>query len=612
MKKLSTLIAAILISIQLFAQAPEKMSYQAVIRNASNVLVTNSPVKMRISILHGSASGNAVYSELHSVTTNANGLATIEVGNGTSQQGTFSNINWGNGTYFLKIETDPANGTNYSIVGTSQLLSVPYALESNNAKIAENAKSADDGIKGVSNDTLTLNNGDKYVIPGIKKIGNLPSTINNGLIAYYPFNGNANDESGNGNNGTVDGATLTNDRFGNENKAYRFDGNSNSINCGTAQSLINNQNFSYSFWLQRTSADIKSTQAMIISNYGGNFLGNLFAVNGTGADIRLHKPNSFNFAFGTYNESDWTHFTATKDSVYLILYKNGSLVDKVDISNYGATTNTTFPFVIGKFGWSPGGAFKGLIDDIRVYNRALTQEEITYLANDKPFTSSNTTVHNCGATEVHNPNKTYGTVTDVDGNTYKTIQIGTQIWFAENLKTTKYRNGVVIPNVTDNNEWANNTTGAYCSYNNNTANDCPYGKLYNWYAFSNSNNLCPTGWHIPSDSEWNILLTNLDLNNNPLTGSTIAGGKMKNTGTRYWSSPNTGATNSSGWSGLPGGDRNNNGTFNNIQVNGSWWLSTNAFSNTNAIYGDLYFQTAIFAKGNYNKAFGLSVRCIKD
>jgi hypothetical protein len=296
----------------------------------------------------------------------------IEIGSGTSPVGTIGSINWGNGTYFLKTETDPTNGTNYSISGTSQLLSVPYALHSAN------------GVKGVSTsgDTLFLSNGEKYIIPGIKKVGNAPSTINNGLIAYYPFNGNANDESGNGNNGTVDGATLTNDRFGNENKAYRFDGNSNSINCGTAQSLINNQNFSYSFWLQRTSADIKSTQAMIISNYGGNFLGNLFAVNGTGADIRLHKPDSTNSAFGTYNESDWTHFAATKDSVYLILYKNGSLVDKVDISNYGSITNTTFPFVIGKFGWSPGGAFKGLIDDVRVYNRALTQEEITYLANN--------------------------------------------------------------------------------------------------------------------------------------------------------------------------------------------------------------------------------------
>jgi hypothetical protein len=108
------------------------MSYQAVIRNASNNLVTNAPVKMRISILQGNNPGTSVYSELHSATTNANGLVTIEIGNGTSQQGTFSSINWGNGTYFLKTETDPTNGSTYSIEGTSQLLSVPYAFHAAN------------------------------------------------------------------------------------------------------------------------------------------------------------------------------------------------------------------------------------------------------------------------------------------------------------------------------------------------------------------------------------------------------------------------------------------------------------------------------------------------
>ena len=128
MKKTLSLIAFLFISICIFAQTPQKMSYQAVIRNASNNLVTNAPVKMRISILQGSTTGSSVYSELHSATTNSNGLVTIEIGAGTSPTGTFSSINWGNGTYFLKTETDPNNSTNYSIVGTSQLLSVPYAL----------------------------------------------------------------------------------------------------------------------------------------------------------------------------------------------------------------------------------------------------------------------------------------------------------------------------------------------------------------------------------------------------------------------------------------------------------------------------------------------------
>ena len=128
MKKLFTLFAAVLINVNLYAQAPQKMSYQSVIRNAQNELVISKPLKMKISILQGGASGTSVYSELHSVTTNSNGLVSIEIGGGTSQTGTFSAINWSNGTYFLKTETDPNNGTNFTITGTSQLLSVPYAL----------------------------------------------------------------------------------------------------------------------------------------------------------------------------------------------------------------------------------------------------------------------------------------------------------------------------------------------------------------------------------------------------------------------------------------------------------------------------------------------------
>ncbi|MFN9113649.1 MAG: hypothetical protein ACK5XN_26570, partial [Bacteroidota bacterium] len=130
MQRLLHLVVLFFISMNLFAQAPQKMTYQAVIRNASNNLVVSAPVKMKISILQGSASGTAVYSELHNPTTNANGLVSIEIGSGTSPVGTIGSINWGNGTYFLKTETDPTNGTNYSIEGTSQLLSVPYALHS--------------------------------------------------------------------------------------------------------------------------------------------------------------------------------------------------------------------------------------------------------------------------------------------------------------------------------------------------------------------------------------------------------------------------------------------------------------------------------------------------
>lgn len=133
MKKIITICAAILITASMFAQSPNKMSYQAVIRNSSNALMPNSAVGMQISILQTSPSGTAVYVETQTPTTNANGLASIEIGGGTVVSGNFSSIDWANGPYFVKTETDPNGGTSYSIIGTSQLLSVPYALYAANA-----------------------------------------------------------------------------------------------------------------------------------------------------------------------------------------------------------------------------------------------------------------------------------------------------------------------------------------------------------------------------------------------------------------------------------------------------------------------------------------------
>ena len=135
MKRIITLYSAIILASGIFAQSPDKMSYQAVIRNSTNQLVSNQTVGMRISILQGSSSGSSIYTETHTTTTNANGLASIEIGNGTVINGVFGNIDWSNVPYFIKTETDPSGGLNYSISGTSQLLSVPYALH---AKTAEN------------------------------------------------------------------------------------------------------------------------------------------------------------------------------------------------------------------------------------------------------------------------------------------------------------------------------------------------------------------------------------------------------------------------------------------------------------------------------------------
>jgi len=197
------------------------------------------------------------------------------------------------------------------------------------------------------------------------------------------------------------------------------------------------------------------------------------------------------------------------------------------------------------------------------------------------------------------------TVKDISGNIYNTVTIGTQTWMKEDLKTTKYRNGDPISNVTDNKQWSELTTGAYCDYNNTPAYRTAYGRLYNWYAVDDSRNLCPTGWHVPTDAEWSTLLTYLgDVN--------IAGGKLKDSGQRYWNSPNTGADNSSGFTALPNGYRfNDGGDFDEVGYKGNWWSST-AYDSKNAKYKMLAHNEKKVFNLSYDKSSGFSVRCLLD
>jgi uncharacterized protein (TIGR02145 family) len=219
--------------------------------------------------------------------------------------------------------------------------------------------------------------------------------------------------------------------------------------------------------------------------------------------------------------------------------------------------------------------------------------------------------HTCGATNVHNPAKAYGSMTDQQGNVYKTIVIGTQEWMAENLKTSIYRNGNAIANVTDNNQWSGLTTGAFCYYNNDSQYDCPYGKLYNWYAVGDPRNVCPTGWHVPTDAEWSVLINYLDPNADGGNNSNVAGGKLRSPGLEYWLSTDLYATNESGFSGLPASIRTSDETFQGIGFLGDWWSSTEADA---ANAWDRYFQAdnSNCFRSSYGKKNGLSVRCLRD
>ena len=192
---------------------------------------------------------------------------------------------------------------------------------------------------------------------------------------------------------------------------------------------------------------------------------------------------------------------------------------------------------------------------------------------------------------------TTGSATDYDGNNYKTITIGTQTWMAENLKVTKYNDGTTIPNITTG--WGSLTSGAQCDYNNSPANTTTYGKLYNWNAV-NTGKLCPTGWHVPSTDEWSTLSTYLGGD---------AGDKLKEIGTTHWNSPNT-ATNTSGFTALPGGERNNGGGFDEIGYCGKWWNSNGDPFRPD--YMILNNDRSVINNGSELKSFGYSVRCLKD
>ena len=199
---------------------------------------------------------------------------------------------------------------------------------------------------------------------------------------------------------------------------------------------------------------------------------------------------------------------------------------------------------------------------------------------------------------------TLNAVTDYDGNVYPIVSIGTQIWMAKNLKTTKYNDGTAIPLITDGTEWSNLTTHGYCWYNNDEASyKNTYGALYNWHTV-NTGKLCLTGWHVPTDSEWTILETYLG-------GSSVAGGKMKETGTAHWVSPNTGATNESGFTALPGGARYQGGDFYDLGYDGYWWTSTEA-SSLDSWNRYVYWTSTSVVDREERKVIGYSVRCVKD
>jgi uncharacterized protein (TIGR02145 family) len=212
--------------------------------------------------------------------------------------------------------------------------------------------------------------------------------------------------------------------------------------------------------------------------------------------------------------------------------------------------------------------------------------------------------YGCTKADVMPADNTKTDLVDKDGNVYTAVTIGTQVWMAENLKTTKYNNGDPIETTTL--DISNEIAPKYqWAYENNESYAGTYGRLYTWYTATESRNICPTGWHVPTDGEWETLKLYLG-------GDSIAGAKLKEAGTAHWQTPNNGTTNEVGFTALPSGYRNYLGSFVSIQVSSYLWSSSPNPTPEWSWGQRMYYNDAILLRGGYYKQSGASVRCLKD
>ena len=487
MKKFLTTIIMMAVTIISYSQVPQKLSYQAVIRNTSGQLVANHAVGMKISILQGSATGTPVYVETQTPTTNANGLASIAIGGGTVVSGTFAGINWSTGTYFIKTETDPAGGVNYTIAGTSQILSVPYALYARTA-------------------------------------GNGSLWSQNGSNIYF-------------NSGNIGIGTSTPVTFIHAHGSPVTSRGQLSLSAPAGKdvfiSFYEDNTFKSYLWYNIADQDLR------LQNY-------------TAGDLNLN-PYGGKVGIGTNTPG------ATLEVKGTVKFTGKLDMQSQNISNLADPVN------------DQDASTKGYVD-------RLTEDMDNLLLLSGQ----------------------YGSMTDADGNAYKTVQIGSQVWMAANLKVTKYRDGTAIANVTGNSTWSALGSGAYCWYENNaSAYKDTYGALYNWYAV-NTGNLCPTGWHVPTKDDWNALFSSYSLNG------------LAEAGTEHWQSGilSALATNKYGFTALPGGFRKSDGTFDKIGYNATWWASSEY--NTLQSYRSMISYEGTLQISYAAKAEGQSVRCIRD
>lgn len=598
MKHFTTLISILLLcATSVFSQAPEHFTYQAVVRNASNSLVTNAQVGVRVNILHGSAMGNVVYSESHVTTSNANGLITVNIGGGSVQHGNFADIDWENGPYFLETDIDPNGGNDYTIKTTQQLLSVPYAL------YASKAGNVPQNVGELTNDA-------NYIT--LEQVPEIPANVS-------AFNNDAGYI-------TMDSVPAIPDIPTN---VSAFQNDANYITLSQVPAQVN--------------ADWNAT---------------------AGAAQILNKPTLFS---GNYNDLENkpniptvpTNVGAfTNDAGYLTGYTEQQVLsishDTLFLTggSFVKLPETLSPEQIGNMVAQSLQAMQQYADSIssvtfQQYISQLTSDAMRHyldsIAEEAGRQYIDSVYHIPGQHVSHDsvfstgpcPEAPY--LLDWDGNVYNTVKIGSQCWMKENLRTWHYADGTLIPNQNGNSDTPNRHAPG-----GDVANVPKYGYLYNWSAVMNGaegsnaipsgvQGICPTGWHVPSRGEWEVLVDFMG-NYSQYLCSDISDFIAKSLSSNdsvwdnssHWTNCNPGhdpqSNNSSGFSIMPAGDGTHDDWWNAARGQYAYLAtSTDGYNNWNEHLADVfhisYYEPSTSFMGRpitYASGLYQSVRCLRD